>query len=55
MPWKCPACETAIRHDGDALKPNQVYRCPTCGLELIVDPVNGQMIVAPTGDPGVKR
>ena len=36
MAWKCPACETAIRHDGDAPTPGRLYRCHACRLELVV-------------------
>jgi len=37
MAWKCPACQTAIRHDGDAPTPGRLYRCHVCHLELVVN------------------
>jgi hypothetical protein len=47
MPWKCPACETAIRHDGAGPAANRVYRCPVCRLELTLDPRTNEMEVTP--------
>jgi hypothetical protein len=47
MPWKCPACQTQIRHDGDAPQPKQIYRCHVCRLELVVDEHTDVLIVAP--------
>jgi hypothetical protein len=40
MTWKCPACQTTLRHDGDGLglpKVGMIYRCHICRLELTVD------------------
>ena len=47
MPWKCPACQTQIRHDGDRPEPKQIYRCHVCRLELVADENTGKLIVAP--------
>jgi len=37
MPWKCPACQSEIRHDGDKPHVGRVYRCHVCHLELTLD------------------
>jgi len=50
VPWKCPACETQIRHDGSTPEPGRVYRCPVCRLELVLDPGTNRMNVAPLAD-----
>jgi predicted Zn finger-like uncharacterized protein len=49
MPWRCPACQTQIRHaDGElAPQPGRVYRCHVCRLELVVDEQNQRLTVAP--------
>jgi hypothetical protein len=47
MPWKCPACQTQIRHDGETPHPRQVYRCHICRLELVVDEHTNVLTVAP--------
>ena len=46
MPWKCPACQTEIRHDGDGLEPRRVYRCHVCHLELVHDQSTNKLAVA---------
>jgi rubredoxin len=48
MTWKCPACEASISHDGEVM-PNfgMIYRCHICRLELVFDPVTGQLTLAP--------
>jgi hypothetical protein len=48
MPWKCPACQTAIAHDqgASAPSPNTVYRCHVCRLELVVDPITNKLALA---------
>jgi hypothetical protein len=55
VPWKCPACQIAIRHDQEAPLPRQIYRCHVCRLELIVDPETQKLTLAPLpatiGDP----
>jgi hypothetical protein len=47
MPWRCPACQTPIRHDEDAPRPRTVYRCHVCRLELILDESTHKLTVAP--------
>jgi len=47
MPWTCPACRTAIRHDGDMPRPQTVYRCPVCHLELVLDDLRKRLTLAP--------
>jgi hypothetical protein len=49
MPWKCPACQTAITHDPASAmpSPNAVYRCHVCRLELVVDPSTNALTLAP--------
>ena len=37
MPWKCPACDIQIAHEGDEPEPQRVYRCHVCRIELLVD------------------
>jgi len=46
-PWKCPACLTQIRHDGDRPECDRVYRCHVCRLELVLDEPTQAMTVAP--------
>jgi hypothetical protein len=50
MPWKCPACETAIRHDGDAPEPQRLYRCHICRLELALNVATNRLDVPPLPD-----
>jgi len=45
--WKCPACQTQIRHNGDMPERNRVYRCHVCRLELVLDGSTQTMTVAP--------
>ena len=49
MPWRCPACQTAITHDPAASmpSPHTVYRCHVCRLELVVDPSDNKLALAP--------
>src|SRR5262249_41275345 len=47
MPWKCPACQTQIAHDGDVPERKRVYRCHVCRLELVFDETLQQLTVAP--------
>jgi hypothetical protein len=52
MPWKCPACQTQIRHEGDRPEPKRVYRCHVCRLELVFDKDSRKLAVAPfPGEP----
>ena len=46
MPWKCPACQTQLRHDGDLPAPNRVYRCHVCHLELVLDRKSERLVAA---------
>ena len=50
MPWKCPACQAQIRHDGDKPEPKRVYRCHVCRLELVLDEATQKLTVAPLPD-----
>lgn len=48
MPWKCPACHIPIRHSEseERPRPNAVYRCHICRLELVFNPRTEKMNVA---------
>ena len=38
MIWKCPACQTAIRHVTETTPMfGVIYRCHICRLELVID------------------
>ena len=45
MPWTCPACSLAIRHNEaePTPRPGVVYRCHICRLELALDPDTGKL------------
>jgi hypothetical protein len=49
MPWSCPACRTPIRHSEteDRPRPDALYRCHICRLELVLDPRTERLDVAP--------
>jgi hypothetical protein len=49
MPWKCPACTTPIPHATSESAPlvGRVYRCHVCRLELAVDPLTDELVLAP--------
>jgi hypothetical protein len=47
MPWKCPACQTQIAHDGDSPDPKRVYGCHVCHLELVLDDRTRKLTVMP--------
>ena len=56
MPWKCPACSSPIRREliaagNDAPKPERVYRCAICRLDLVLSGGGTHMIVAPLDAP----
>jgi len=51
MPWKCPACQTQIAHEGDTPEPNRVYRCHVCRLELVLDDTTHRLTVTPVSVP----
>ena len=47
MPWKCPACQTEIRHEGETPVPKRIYRCHICRLELTLDKERRDLTLAP--------
>jgi hypothetical protein len=47
MSWKCPACQTQIRDEGDQPTAKRVYRCHVCRWELVLDEASNDMTVAP--------
>lgn len=49
MPWKCPACVTAITHaPNDAMpRPGVIYRCSVCRLEFVLDKATKKLTLAP--------
>jgi hypothetical protein len=47
MPWKCPACQTEIRHDGEMPQVARIYRCHVCHLELMLDADRNKLTLAP--------
>jgi hypothetical protein len=55
MPWRCPACETQIRHSATEAEPRLgvVYRCNVCRLELVMDDVTQKLAVPPFPDESV--
>jgi hypothetical protein len=55
MPWKCPACQTQIAHNGDAPAPKRVYRCHVCRLELILDETTQKLTLAPLSSAVIRR
>jgi hypothetical protein len=55
MPWKCPACETEVQHEGVAPVPGRLYRCHVCRLELIHDTRTNKMQVAPLPDAAADK
>jgi len=52
MPWKCPACHSAIIHSEveDVPRFGTFYRCHICRLELVLDPTTNHLTVAPMRD-----
>ena len=48
MPWKCPACQTQIRHGEHEERPraDTLYRCHICRLELMLDTSTDRLTVA---------
>jgi DNA-directed RNA polymerase subunit RPC12/RpoP len=50
MPWRCPACSTHVAHSDTLPHPNHVYRCPTCRLQMVFDPVTKKMQPWPPND-----
>ena len=49
MPWTCPACQNTIRQsEGETLpRVGVTYRCSVCRLELVFDPRDAKMTLAP--------
>jgi DNA-directed RNA polymerase subunit RPC12/RpoP len=46
MPWKCPACGSRIFEEGNGQsrpRPDVVYRCAVCGLDVTFDPTLQKM------------
>ena len=52
MLWRCPACESPIRHSEVDASPRlgALYRCHVCRLELVLDAKGEQLTVAPIED-----
>ncbi len=52
MPWKCPACREQIAHASfeDRPRPEAIYRCHICRLELVFDPNANKLVVIPLED-----
>lgn len=49
MPWRCPACHEPISHSAaeEIPRPGVRYRCHVCRIELVVDPIESRLTVAP--------
>ena len=48
MPWRCPVCQTEVRHSALDEQPRVgLYRCHVCRLELTFDRDTERMAVAP--------
>jgi hypothetical protein len=49
MPWRCPACQTEIRHNPIEVHPQtgDRYRCHVCRLELAFDESLGGLGITP--------
>jgi hypothetical protein len=52
MTWRCPACESPIRHSqAEAIpRPKTLYRCHVCRLELMLDESGERFTVTPLDD-----
>jgi hypothetical protein len=52
MPWRCPACETPIRHSETEERPRLgvLYRCHLCRIELVLDVRSDRLITAAHSD-----
>jgi hypothetical protein len=53
MPWRCPACNTPIRHRETEERPRLgvLYRCHLCRIELVLDATTNTLTAA-TGPDG---
>jgi hypothetical protein len=47
MTWTCPACRTTIQHTEETPRPDIVYRCHICRLELVADAERDRLTLAP--------
>src|SRR5436190_20010003 len=47
MAWNCPACGSRIHGHQDMPRPGTIYRCHTCGLELVLSSTIDRLTVAP--------
>lgn len=49
MQWRCPACQTAIKHNpaDQGPQPGRRYRCHICRLELALDETTNRLDVPP--------
>ena len=49
MQWRCPACQTPVRHDPISGPPRvgDPYRCHVCRLDLQFDADTNDMVIAP--------
>jgi hypothetical protein len=57
MAWSCPACGTPIHHGPLEARPRpqKLYRCHVCRLELVLDSQTERLAVAPFRDDDEKR
>jgi hypothetical protein len=54
VPWKCPACQEQIHHEGERPERNRLYRCNIYRLELVLDEATQKLTVAPLDSPPPK-
>jgi len=49
MPWRCPACQSPIKHSGSESHPTigARYRCHVCRLELTLNERTNKLDVTP--------
>ena len=54
MSWFCPACDTRLRHHGDAPRADRIYQCHGCGSTLALNPATNLMgAPPPRPDPAI--
>ena len=53
MLWRCPACDTPIRHSEveSELRRDSLYRCHVCRLELKFDSETNRLVVKLFDEP----
>jgi DNA-directed RNA polymerase subunit RPC12/RpoP len=53
MPWRCPACQSQIRHSPleERPRPAALYRCHMCRIELVLDDKTDRLTLAPLQEP----